>query len=401
MNRCHLCGTEEVKQLLDLGMQPICNRFSPDPADEEYTYPMVISQCNACGLVQITNPVPAGEILPRYDWITYNEPEGHLDDLAETILALPGLTSESTICGVSFKDDSTLDRIKKHGFQHTWRINPEADLGIVDAKAGIETIQDCLSPEVTNMIAGKHGSADVVIARHVLEHAHDTVKFMRSLKQLVSPKGYIVFEVPDCTRALENCDYTTLWEEHVLYFTPETFKACFAYGGFSLCHFKRYLYPFENSLVGIVQARGRQALPSLPLENILRGELRLARLFAENFPKRASKLKGYFSEYRRSKGKIALFGAGHLACTFINLLGLRGFIDFCVDDNPKKRGLFLPGSRMPIYGSSELIKRSIKLCLLSLNPLGEDKVIRINRNFLAKGGTFLSIFPASKRAARI
>lgn len=400
MKPCHLCGTEEVKELLDFGMQPVCNRFPTNAGDEEYTYPMAISQCSACGVVQISNPVPASELLPRYDWITYNEPEGHLDDLTETILALPDLTTESTICGVSFKDDSTLARLKKRGFQHTWRINPEADLGITDARAGIETIQDCLSPEAASMIKDKHGSADVVIVRHILEHAHDTFRFMQSIQQLVNSKAYIVFEVPDCTRALENCDYSTLWEEHILYFTPETFKRCLAYGGFSLYNFKCYPYPSENSLVAIVQVQGK-ARPSSSSENILGSECRRAKLFAENFPNHTNKLKEFFSEYRRSKGKIALFGAGHLACVFVNLLGLKDLIDFCVDDNPNKRGLFLPGSQIPIYESSVLIKENIKLCLLSLSPLSEDKVIRTNKNFLAKGGTFLSIFPTSRRALRI
>lgn len=400
MRPCHLCGTEEVNGLLDLGMQPICNRFLTNPVDKEYTHRMIIGQCNSCGLIQAINPVPASELLPCYDWITYNEPEGHLDQMCEIVLSLPGITRESTVCGVSFKDDSTLSRIKRRGVKHIWRIDPKDDLGINDSGAGVETIQEFLTPEIADTIAQNHSIADAVIARHILEHAHDIHRFIQALKQLVNPKGYIIFEVPDCTRALENCDYTTLWEEHILYFTPETFRNYFAYSGFPLYRFKSYPYPFENSLVGIAQAQG-QAIPSFSSENILRSERRRARLFAENFPKHVDKFKEFLSGYRQSKGKIALFGAGHLACTFINLLGLKDFIDFCVDDNPNKQGLFLPGSHLPIYGSSALIKENIKLCLLSLSPMSEEKIMQINQNFLAKGGTFLSIFPASKHALRI
>jgi hypothetical protein len=38
------------------------------------------------------------------------------------------------------------------------------------------------------------------------------------------------------------------------------------------------------------------------------------------------------------------------------------------------------------------------LCLLSLNPIGEEKVVEKNRAFADRGGTFASIFPASARA---
>ncbi len=400
MNTCHLCGAESVTKLLDLGMHPVSNRFVVDPTDEEYLHPMVIGQCNACGLVQLINPVPADELLPPYEWITYNEPEGHLDQLADIISTLPGITKDATICGVSYKEDSMLARLRQRGFDHTWRIDPASDLGTTDAGAGIETIQDRLCPDIPSALWQKYGAPDVVIARHILEHAHDTPWFMETLHQLVKPTGYVVFEAPDCTRVLETLDYTTIWEEHILYFTPETFQNCFGFGGFSLARFECYPYPYENSLVGIVQPQ-MAATPALPSESVLENEKQRAQAFAQGLSQRRRTLNRFFSEYRQSRGKIAMFGAGHLACTFINLMGLKDTIEFVVDDHPRKRGLFMPGSRLPIYGSDMLIEENIKLCLTSLSPESEEKVIEKNQAFLNRGGKFASIFPASKHALRV
>lgn len=381
-------------------MQPICNRFLADPAEEEYTHPMVIGQCHVCGLIQMINPVPASELLPPYDWITYNEPEKHLDHMVDMIRNLSGITEDSTICGISFKDDSTLARFNKLGFKHTWRIEPKSDLGIADIGAGVESIQDRLTPEAANQIVQRCGKSDIVIVRHILEHAHDILSFMVALKQLVTHNGYIVFEVPDCTRALENCDYTTLWEEHVLYFTPDTFRHGLGLSGFSLVRSESYPYPFENSLVGIVQPR-ENVTDVFPPESILANERRRAQTYSKELTRHRAKLKKYCSEYQDSQGKIALFGAGHLACTFVNLLDLQDYIEFIVDDNPNKQQLFMPGSRLPIYGSSWLVVDNIKLCLLSLNPRSEEKVIQKNKTFIENGGRFFSIFPASKHALQI
>jgi len=57
----------------------------------------------------------------------------------------------------------------------------------------------------------------------------------------------------------------------------------------------------------------------------------------------------------------------------------------------------MPGWRLPIVGSSALLDRGITLCLLSLNPIGQEKVIANNRAFADRGGIFASIFPASAR----
>ena len=98
----HFARTEPVVELLDLGPQPICNRFLQNPRENEYVYPMKLNICEATGLVQINDPVPASELAPRFNWITYNEPEAHLDDLVENIIALPGLNHDAKIGGVSF-----------------------------------------------------------------------------------------------------------------------------------------------------------------------------------------------------------------------------------------------------------------------------------------------------------
>jgi hypothetical protein len=68
-------------------------------------------------------------------------------------------------------------------------------------------------------------------------------------------------------------------------------------------------------------------------------------------------------------------------------------IDFVVDDHPRKRGLRLPGSRLPIVGSEVLAGNEVKLCLSSLGPESEAKVVQKFRHFVEQGGTFASIYP--------
>jgi len=90
---CYFCTGSDVTELLNFGPQPICNRFLKDPADAEAAFPLAIGQCPGCGLIQLNAPAPADELRPRYDWITYSEPEPHWDAVAETLRRLPGISS--------------------------------------------------------------------------------------------------------------------------------------------------------------------------------------------------------------------------------------------------------------------------------------------------------------------
>lgn len=394
MKPCLCCQTPTVELLRDYGPHPIGNRFLRDPATDEFLHPMRIGQCRRCGLVQMLDPVPASELVPAVDWITYNEPEGHLDRVAETLTSLPGLAADSVFGGVSFKDDTLLARMQRRGFK-TWRLNQRDDLGVTREGCGVETIQARLTVGRAQQIAAQRGRADVVIARHILEHAYDLRGLVAAMRTLARPGGYVVFEVPDCTLAFDKHDVTTLWEEHLAYFTPATFRNTVTSGGAALSRYECHPYPFENCLVTVTQSPSDKPSET-PGTVAFAQELARAQSFAASLPERCQSLRDFLAKFRRERGKIALFGAGHLACTWVHLLGLRDLIEFVADDNPHKQNLFMPGSRLPIRGSAALLAEGIHLALLSLNPEAETKVIAKNQAFVDAGGIFASIFPASQ-----
>ncbi len=396
--RCPGCGAETGVPPLDLGRQPLCNRFLAAPDADEYTHPLVYGQCLRCGLVQALSAAPAAETRPRFDWVSYQEPEAHLDSLVETVSALPGLTPESVICGLSYKDDTTLQRLAGCGFRNTWRVDPAEDLDIA-GRAEIETIQDRLKPEAVAAIAARRPRPALLIARHILEHVHDPAAFFAAVRHLAGPRAFLVFESPECGRALRALDYTALWEEHLLLFTPATFERFFAHHGLRLCRALSYPYPFEDSLVAIVEPGG----PAGARDGGRAAATELADFsgFRDAFPAHRERVRRTLAAFRERQGKIALLGAGHAACTFLNLHGLGDLVTFVADDNPHKIGLFMPGSRLPILPSHHLIEAEIRLCLLAVSPAAEVQVHERNREFLARGGAFASIYPQSPSALKL
>lgn len=398
MPACKICQSSNVRKLLNYGHQPICNRFLDKLAKKERLFPLGLIQCRACGLLQLSKVIPPSELAPRYPWISYNEAEGHLDRMVEEVLRSSKIAGNAIIYGLSDKDISTMARLNSKGFRYTHLINPVSSLGISLPGAGIETIQDRFNATWTRAVATRHGKADLIIARHILEHAHDLRRFGRALTTLLNPGGCLVLEVPDFSIALEHFDYSAIWEEHIVYFTPPTFQATLSRLGFKLMKLLNYPYPLENSLVAISQLD--KPCPSAPIATVLNHELLNGQNYAQNFKQTRDRLVDILKHYRRDHGPIAIFGAGHLSAKFINLMSLKALIEFVVDDNPRKIGLFMPGSRLSIVGAAMLMKRDIRLCLLSLNPESEATVINNNQAYLKAGGQFASIFPASPIALK-
>jgi hypothetical protein len=395
---CLGCDAHAVDVLVDLGPQPPSNRFERPGTGAAETHPLVVAQCAACGLIQLRDPMPPSMAKSRFEWLSYNEPEGHLDDLVARLRALRGIGPASRIVGLTYKDDTTLARFSQLGHTNTYRYDPAADLGLRDPCAGLESIQGAIDDARAAHLAARHGLADLLIVRHILEHAHRPAAFLHAVRALVKPGGYLVFEMPDCSKFVGACDYSFLWEEHITYFSESTLRAFLKAAGAALQATHLYPYPLEDSLIAVV----RNASPAADESAHVSAHAALAagREFAAHYAPAGERMRRLLGRWQQDGKRVAVFGAGHLAAKFVNFFRLGAMIDCVVDDNARKQELLMPGSRLAIRGSATLLSRSIDLCLLSLNPESEQKVLAKNQPFLDRGGRFLSIFASSERAVQ-
>lgn len=393
---CLVCGSNAVAQQLDVGEHPVSSFFLEERNAAERNFALALGQCETCGTIQSMQPVPHEALVPPYDWLFAREPEGHLDTVVSQIVELPGVNKESVIGALTSKDDTTVDRFKHLGFHHTWRVELDRDLGISNPAANIETVQKLTTPTRMAAIAARRGPADILIVRHIMEHAEDLHAFVQGIAALVKPGGILMVEVPDCSTSLRLRDYCMIWEEHSLYLTPETFAPLLEIGGFDAIRTDVYPLPFENSLVQL--ARKNKSPGPISVPPSARAQIGLLAQYAKEYEPTRRELRARLERVRAEQGLIALFGAGHLACAFVNFMGVADLIDFIADDTPQKQDKFLPGSRLPIVPSAALIERGIKLCLLALSITNEDAVIGRNAEFVKTGGQFRSIFKASPRS---
>lgn len=395
---CRCCAQNALEVLLDLGPQPICSHFLSEANAVAPRHPLVFARCLACGQLQLSDPAPVPLLCSPHAWLSYIEPEGHLDRLTEILCALPNAGPHWRVGGVTYKDTSTLERLRKRGWDRLWQLAPAADLDIAEGATDLALIQERLTPERARLAAEKYGRVNLLLVRHILEHVRRPAEFLAALKELIIPGGMVVFECPDAQGAFLNREYTVIWEEHLWYFTPELFARFFSHFGMRLERLRVFPFSVENSLVAFVQPHvaddSRRAASRIALES----ESAAMKRYALEFPRQKT---AWQRSLRDGGGLVAAFGAGHTMCSFINYFELGREIRFVADDHPKKQGLFLPGSGVPIQPSALLLSGGVDQCLLGLSPESETKVLARQDAAQKQGVRFLSIFPTSERAAAV
>jgi len=114
--------------------------------------------------------------------------------------------------------------------------------------------------------------------------------------------------------------------------------------------------------------------------------------FANRFETISNSVKRTLSKEHANGNRIAIFGAGHLACAFIHYFSIQDFIQFCFDDSPNKIARFLPGTSIPILASSELSEHNIDLLLSAVSITNEEKVLKRFRETDGVAPVIYSIF---------
>ena len=226
--------------------------------------------------------------------------------------------------------------------------------------------------------AGESRKADFLLCRHVLEHINDPHNFLTAVWGcLAERQGAFYFEVPDARSVL---DGPTLWDviyPHCSYFTPPALRFLLESCGFEVAR-------LDTTFGGqFLMAEGKAAAVSNSPEPDTKavGSLsRLARRFSE---KLQAEMFGWsrFIEYALvERRRIALWGAGAKAVTFLNVVPGANRIGAVIDINPRKHGSFVPCTAQPVLPPEALPGYHPDIIIV-LNPLYEEEIRECARNF--------------------
>ena len=213
-------------------------------------------------------------------------------------------------------------------------------------------------------------TADLVCARHVLEHVSRPPKLLGPLATAVGNTGTVLYaEVPDGGYLLRT---TAVWDviyEHPHHFTAPSMHRLLDDAGFGVI---RLDTAFADQYLW---AEGRAESPSTvpaPTDEVAR-----LLALAESFARAAERLVLYWAEqlatYRIEGRSVALWGAGSKGVTFLNLVPGGETVDVVVDINPRKHARHLPGTGQEVIAPAELAAVAPDVVLV-MNPVYEAEI---------------------------
>src|SRR5438045_1812166 len=97
---CRSCGSRSLKHVLSLGRTPLANSLLPaDGGDAPITYPLDLTRCTGCGLVQLAQLIRPDVLFKDYPYFSSNSETmlRHAQALANRLVEREQLTSDHLV----------------------------------------------------------------------------------------------------------------------------------------------------------------------------------------------------------------------------------------------------------------------------------------------------------------
>jgi len=385
-------NTDNTKTIMSFGLQPRCFDFIENRDNDLELFDFTLCQSKKSGLLQLGNPIPAESLNPNYSWIQNKEPDDHAYLIAEQVLKYAS-NNDVKVLFLSKYDKKVYELLKESVGSRAILLDANKDLGVLDTNPNQALIQEKINLNNLEHLLSCFGQFDIIVTSRLLEHANNIHSFVNVLTGLLKEKGKIIVEVPDSTKSLLQGDVAMLWEEHTYYFTPESLRLEFDLLGYSIENYILYNYPQEDALIGIFNrnCNHKKIESSPPFE-----EYPIAGIFKKKVEYLQSELNNQLSSLKDKFGDIVIFGAGHRAIMFINLLGITEFISFVIDDDENKNRLKIPPDGIEIKNSDETNWNNVGVCIFAISLNAEEKVKKTLGKKIKNKIKFYSISPDSK-----
>ena len=365
---------------------------------------MHVFVCNNCLLVQLEEFESPQSIFTNYAYFssyskTWLE---HAQEYVNMMISRFGFNEKSQIIEIASNDGYLLQYFKEKKIP-ILGIEPAVNVGEVAEKKGIPTIFKFFGTETAKKLVNLDKKADLLLGNNVLAHVPNLNDFVKGLKILLKPNGVITMEFPHLLQLIQQNQFDTIYHEHFSYFSFLVVQKIFS--SHQLTVFDVDEIPTHGGSLRIY-AKHEENQELKVSENILKlikkeYEFGLDKIITySNFQKNIELLKQQICEFFMSikkEGKtIVGYGAPAKGNTLLNYCEIGNeVINYTVDKNPHKQGLFLPGTHIPIE-SPEKIKITKPDYILILPWNLKDEIIQQIDFIREWGGKFVTVIPKVK-----
>lgn len=345
LDHCLCCGSENLKPVLDLGNQPMANSYKENFSDPELRFPLQLNLCANCTHLQLSHAVNPDLLFKNYLYVsgTSKTLREYFDWFAEFTLKYFSRRPK-TILDIACNDGSQLNSYKSMGLR-TFGIDPAENLHKISS-ANHMVICDYFNENYVREL--KQHRLDIITAQNVFAHNSYPLEFLQTCKKIMHDDSVLFIQTSQADMVVNN-EFDTIYHEHLSFFNTASMDALVSRAGLNLIDVVKT--PIHgNSYVFVIKKNPEN-------RDMVEHQLKIERdaglqklntynIYAEKCKNVVNDLITTLRGYKKQGFVLVGYGAAAKGMTLLNFANIE--LDFIIDDNPLKQGLYSPGMNIPI-----------------------------------------------------
>lgn len=397
--RCRVCDSTDLELAVDLGEQPWCNHFlTPDQVGQEPTYPLRVVWCRQCHTAQLDYTVAKETMFGDHTYLSgvTRSLSDHFRRIAEEVdtrffADVPG----KSVLDIGSNDGTQLKHFQALGYDVVGVESSKTTAGIANA-AGVPTVNEFFNLELVRHLDRKF---HVINAAGVFFHLEELHSVTDGIREALREDGVFVVQFLYMKRIVENLAFDQIYHEHLLYYNLETIEVLLRRHGLAL--FDAYLSPIHGGSIIAYVTHADRAEPSARLQEMRESEradrsneLATYQEFARRIERMREENLAYLDAAKGKGKRIFGMGAPVKGNTMLNYFGVgTQYLDYLVEKNTLRRGLYSPGMHIPVVIENELPEVPDIYYVLAWNF--KKEILANNQPLLDRGVEFF--FPVNPK----
>ncbi|MFC2036981.1 class I SAM-dependent methyltransferase [Chloroflexota bacterium] len=374
---CPVCGFGHIHLFVTIPQVPVhCNLLWTD-REEALKAPkgdVQLGFCQVCGhIFNVAFDPKVMEYTQAYENSLHFSPrfQSYAASLARRLIERYGLYGKDVVeIGSGQGDFMRLlcDLGGNRGFGFDPSYAPESSPAT--ASEQITFIQDFYSERYASY------QADLICCRHVLEHIKNPTDFVTTVRKAIGCRTdtAVYFEVPNMLFTLRELAIWDIIYEHCSYFGDHSLGYLFRRCGFDVVGITE---AFAGQFLSIEALPGQQPEDWEAVQNEPLGDMHEnVRAFAARYRQRVEGWQRNLAEITNAGQRAVVWGAGSKGVTFLNTLELQSQIEYVVDINPRKQGMYIAGTGQQVV-PPECLRDYQPNLLIVMNSVYESEIQRL------------------------
>ena len=388
------------KEFIDLGKQPIANRFlNEDELENEFFYNLKMGLDEETLLVSQMETVEASDMFNEnyvYHSSGTETMRNHFNSTAERLNLL---FSPDRVLEIGSNDGVFIKHFNK---DTTVAVEPCSNFAKITNEMGYQTYDEFWNYDTSDKILKEHGKQDLIYAANCMCHIHDIEQAFLSVENVLSDNGVFVFEDPSLMAAYLRNSYDQFYDEHVHLFTITALNNILKKTNLEICGVDQinHIHGGTNRVFVKLKNNKKVSKDENNINTVLADEelLDLNKMiayefWAENIQNSKMFLYDLLASLKKRDLKLVSYGATSKSTTIFNYCNIgTDIIDYIVDTTPAKQGKLSPGMHIPVVSYEEGWTEDVRGAFLGAWNYS-DFITEKEKAFLGRGGFFITHVP--------